>query len=93
MHVVSDSESERSGKNMQPENDLLQGFGMTLHSRVLFARSTFFDDFVICGFSSRRSESKQKGRSGAGEISSRTGGHTDRERESERERDGGQGER
>ena len=47
MHVVSDSESARSGKNLEPENDLVQGFGMTLLSRVLFARSTFFDVFAI----------------------------------------------
>ena len=47
MHVVSDSESDRSGKNHYPENDIFQDFDMTLLSRALFARSTFLDVFAI----------------------------------------------
>ena len=44
---------------------------MTLYSRVLFACSTFFDVFAICGFLSSRSKSRAAQRNREREIKKR----------------------
>ena len=45
-----DPESKRSGKNLQPENDLLELFGMTSLSRVFVRSLAVLDVFAISRF-------------------------------------------
>ena len=49
--TACDPEKERSRKILQPEIDWKTGFQNFALARVLFAGSTFFDEFAHCGLS------------------------------------------
>jgi len=48
-YIVSDSESERPRKILQPENDRAQDIGNERHSQEFFARSMFILLCAILG--------------------------------------------